>query len=60
MRIVPALLLVNHVGDRVGKVKLTDSFSPDECQSDANRTAVVFESTVYMQEQVTRAVSAGD
>lgn len=34
---------------RGGKVKLTDSISPEECRSDANRIGVFFETTVRIK-----------
>ena len=34
---------------RGGKVKLTDSISPEECQSNANRIGVFFETTVRIK-----------
>ena len=37
------------VEGRGGKVKLTDSITPEECQSDANRIGVFFETTVRIK-----------
>jgi len=37
------------VDGRGGKVKLTDSISPEECQDDANRIGVFFETTVRIK-----------